>query len=233
MTIDIEKVKGRIKKLINLSKDAGATEAEAERAMEKAMALMAEYQLTAQQVDRASTAPNSAGDIEMEDVFGNFSPWKRIIFNATASLYMCDSWQSGKTVVIIGESQNIEIAKQMADHFIAIGEALASQRKGNGRSFIDAFKKGFASRLAQRLRERKAEAQKQEVTNSTGTALVLANVYDKNDLALTKWKRENDIRLKSTWIRTGNCNGSQAGKNAANGVSLGQPLRSSNHAMLN
>lgn len=234
---DIEKIKSRVQKLLTLSRDRGATEDEAAVAMEKAMELLGSYNLTMAQCEGHHGRPADQPIVRQKFYDSSNSFWRRMLYNGTADLYMCSYYYTAGAYDdqhirhatahnLIGEEANILIAHNMALRFIEIGEQMATAYRGNGASFLDSFKKGFASRMTERLRERRAEAQGQTLQSaSTGTSLVLADVYRKNSTKIAKWKAENNFRSgRSASISSSDQHGRAAGRQAADRVNVGASL---------
>jgi hypothetical protein len=240
--MSIDKLKSRIGKLLTLSRDSGATEAEALASMEKAMQLMAAHQLSMADVEGQQEQTDQP--IEQASFYDNSREnWRRLIWFGTAKLYMCDHFYSSGDFdtngrrwntkhTLIGEPANIEIASSMAARFIEIGEALALTQAGMGRSYIDSFKKGYASRMFERFKARKLEAQSQTVHSSTGSALVLADQYRKAEAKIARYRSGQNIKIRSQKVGGGsNRNGYYAGRSAAEGVAMGGSLSGASSQM--
>lgn len=87
MNADQNKIREKIKGLLRLASNEGATEAEAESAMNAALALMAKYQITVN-LDEANDEKTIAGDWQKG---GWVQPWHIYAAMATALLYSCES----------------------------------------------------------------------------------------------------------------------------------------------
>lgn len=231
--MSIDKLKSRIGKLLALSRDSAATEAEALASMEKAMQLMAAHQLSEADLDNGKA--QSEQPIAMVAFFDKSrETWRRMIWGGAAKLYMCDYFYNTRVFdqgrywntrhTLIGESANIAIAASMAQRFVEIGESLAATKAGMGRSFIDSFKKGYASRMSERFKARKAEAKTQTVQNSAGSALVLADQYEKAEAKISQYMEDQGIKLASKTISTGSRSGYHAGRSAAENIAMGGAL---------
>lgn len=230
----MDPIKDKIKKLITLSKDRGATEAEAETAMSKALELMAEYQLGMAEINSHNIGDKANCDNIEEVKFKNrytFSKWQCTIWSATAKLYGCDSFyqiEKAKpgtmncTVLVIGDPNACEVVKQMAVYFIDICYSLSEEytKEGQDKGFIQNFRKGFAARLAANVAD-KLERMKYEHSRGTGTAIAL--IDQRNRVEQHVSQKYPNLQEKTLG---GEGFGYILGSMAASGVDLNQPLQS-------
>ncbi len=171
---DKAKVLDRIRKLMALSESPNEHEAAA--AADKAQALLAQYNLSALDLVEKK-GPTLIFDNELVT---ESRPWLRPIVGACCKLYFCETYytftynyRSGAakpnsyvrtdTWTIVGDVQNVMVAKMMATYLMKAVERLASeaganQPKAAKSAFLQAFKMGAAARLHIRLYRRREEA---------------------------------------------------------------------------
>jgi hypothetical protein len=213
----------KISKLLALG-ERGGTEAEATSAMQKAHELLAKHNLS---LDDVKASPVAEEDyIRDEAAATPRQPWQNWVWSAVAELYFCQRYQrifrGEQTHLLIGKPSNIAVVKFVATYVVRTGEELA-RRAGHGLAFRNSFKKGFAIRIMQRAKEEISLARAEGLTDSeTGTALVVAPLYDQAKRDIERFLRENDLnpRNKRDCASVSDRDGFLAGKEAADTVSL-------------
>ncbi len=152
-----EKVIQKLKKLLALAEDNGATESEAETAMRLAQELLVKHNLSMEDLQGSENDTNIIESIEDES---SPSQWKHMIWSNTARLYFCRHLYSGfvyrKRVrhFVVGRPENVETTKCMARYFIKTIQKLAKQNRYcqlAGREYTKTFFLGCASRLCHRM----------------------------------------------------------------------------------
>lgn len=228
----MESIIAKIQKLLALG-ERGGTEAEAEAAMQKVHELLAKHNLSLDEVKDA---------VEDEDYVQDFvtatnkQPWQDYIWAAISKLYFCQCYQrkkmsGGKVAsvqhMVIGKPTNIAVVKYVASYVVRTGEALAREAakdRGDSRTFINSFKRGFAARINARVNEEIRKAREGRMTDSaTGTALVVAPLYDQAKRDIDSFLCQQGIRPRQGTSRAtgiGNSDGYRAGHEAADSVSL-------------
>lgn len=187
----------RVRKMLRLAQDAGATEGERDNAMRMAHATLAKYnlELAETEVQGGSTSKEEPREKQSEDFLGH--PWALQISAAIARLYFCFYYYQGirgnggpnrkAKHVFVGRHSNAITAKEMAA-FVTQAvhrEACRYQRAVKGNVPIY---RAFAQAAAQKVRLRVheiLEATKAQTTapKTPGTALVLASVYKTEEQA--------------------------------------------------
>lgn len=169
------KILERIRKLLALADNRGATEAEALLAAEKANALLAEYNLT--RFDLMAIKPDDVvlhSELKVES-----RPWHRPMVTECAHLYFCEAFYtftyetpaSRKGYLrfdqwtFVGAPHNVQVAAMFGDYLVKAVERLAKEAAAkepaaSRSAFITAFKVGAGQRIARRLAERRMEAEK-------------------------------------------------------------------------
>jgi hypothetical protein len=184
---DKDKVLGRVKKMLALANDAGASEGERDNALRMAHATLAKYNLSMADADNQTTGEKRLmGDIE----YAKDSPWKRTVANAIASLFFCNllvtKWGRGRiTYHFIGKESNVYTAKAMTQYVCdsIYKEATRAARSQSDPSYHRSFCKGAAHRVYRRCEEIREQAERSSAQQSSGTALVLASLYQQETLA--------------------------------------------------
>lgn len=218
---DKDRVLARVKKMMALANDAGATEGERDNALRMAHATLAKYNLSMAEADAAGLAPVEArmnGTFDMRGI----KPWMRTAAAAVANLYFCkfffSNLQNGSLRYnFVGKESNVYTAKEMSKYVIdsiwkegrAAAKAVGETATG---TYWRSFCKGAAGRVYQRCEEIRRTA---EAVPSTGTSLVLASVYQKELLANAEFiAQQLGLHLKSGVNRERNTqySGYQAGR---------------------
>ena len=241
-----DKVIERIRKLLALA-ERGGTEAEADSAMAKVQELLTAHNL---EIDAIREKAEVTFTREHKDFPWNQS-WIREAYAAIGRLYFCKFYYTPmgtklQRLYLIGEPVNIMTAQYVADVVIATGNRLAKEyatetrleyienwgdsaatrgeATGAAISASNGFKKGYAQRISLRCYELRQEAIKKEkrAATATGTALVLADFYERNKKQLDIYaEQELGLELVSgAGMNSGNSNHMGAGANAANSVNL-------------
>jgi hypothetical protein len=200
-----DRVLGRIRKMLALANDAGASEGERENAMRMAYATMAKYNLSIEEF-----ADGGTKDEKREEQIAQMSiyPWARNIAHTIAELYFCSyyfarKWR-GKTAnhYFVGKHSNAVTAKEMSEYVVSnvfreLRARFGSETSPEARSFAV----GVAHALRVRAAKMRFEAEKQStetvVSAAPGTALVLSSVYKNEEEANRQWIDENVGKLKN------------------------------------
>lgn len=196
-----ERIIERIRKMLALANDAGATEGERDNAMRMAHATLAKYNLDIAMIE-ASGTKKAKGEERTKEV-GTFygRPWARNVCVSVAKLMFSEYvYVSAKRATdtghyFIGRHSNAITATELARFVVEsiLREAKRHERShGGGWATVRAFAWGAARRIGERVEEIRADAEKEPVTVPTGgTALVLASVYaieaEQNALAVATY----------------------------------------------
>lgn len=205
----------RIRKTLALSRDGGATEAEAATAAEFAQKLMRKYNLTMAEVEASGHSGGEGAKRTKQGMKGRAQYlFQQQLMLACAEVNFCalltqKEWKRGKTYatgyLLIGRESNVIAAQHLFDYLMTTTERLAFEFVGedNAQRLSKAavsFKDGCATRLGERLRERHREAmveqaleaKKRNVVNggTPGTALAIVLT----DFARDEEDFNNDLR---------------------------------------
>lgn len=193
VTNDTDRIIERVRKMMNLANNAGATEGERDNALRMAHATMAKYNIEQAALEARGEAVDPRG-IRRVNFFGR--PWARTVAAAMAELFFCEYLFNEATVakntthVFIGKQSNSATASELAKWFVdcIMREGKRSQRaSGEGNKHYRSFAMGAALRLAMRVAElRRAKL----AAPVAGTAIVLASVYDSERAANSAVKQQ-------------------------------------------
>jgi hypothetical protein len=208
------KILARVRKMMRLAQDAGATEGERETAMRHVHATLAKYNLSLGQVEASDEAANEARERLRKAFLGK--PWAIQIAAAIARMYFCRYYYStmggnaGPTQkamhTFVGRHSNVITAQEMAEFVVGCvnREAQRFQRKIGGRyGEYRAFAQGAAEKIRLRCYQIQKESEEKGViddpellTQSTpGTALVIAGLYKTEDEANKQYLQKIGVEL--------------------------------------
>lgn len=215
----------KIRKMMALANDAGASDGERDNAMRMAYNIMAKHNL----------AESDLTEKELRQLIGlggDAAPYARRIANALAGMFFCNYYTERRgatsTHKFVGKAANVMTASLMADYVIkSIRKEARKTASVNGytNTWKTSFYKGAASVIVARCIEM-IEAQKTETTKTTGTGLVLASVYDSEKLANDQFLAEAGVRLrmKASREHRATAAGYNAGKEFGGKVNLNRQV---------
>lgn len=228
------KILDRLKKMLALANNAGATEGERDTALSMVHNIMAKYNLDMAEIE-AHHSKGKVDDnvvIDSEVFYGR--PWAISIAHSVATLMFCTYFSTRSTVKnmaghnFVGTSANVMAAKMMAKFLIegTLFEARRQSRElGEGSAWRRSFGMGASHKIYHRCAALKAETAQAPVP---GTALVLTDVYKaaeaRNELAI----RSFGVELRSAPSRAKKTANTEAyTRGAAHGskVNLGQNIK--------
>ncbi len=173
MTAAIDrKTLDKIRKLMNLAKDGGATEGEASVALEKAREIMAANNLTMAQLEAAGRDAGEGSKRLKGGVKGKaLYKYQQRLMSTIADTNFCavlvdSSWNGRRYMdtgyTIVGREANVAAVVNMFDYLNASLERIVTPHLSSNSERLSrwaiSFKEGAAQRLAERLRERHNEA---------------------------------------------------------------------------
>lgn len=185
--------------------DGSANENEAMIAMRKLHKLLAEYNISIEEIE-------DKANIGEEGVKVRNRPWSRIIAKCIAELYFCDMYfykldNNNAMYMFIGSEANrtfakyiFELAKKTVER-----ESRVKSRELYGKevcSFVNSFWTGASDRIYERCHEMIEAAKVGELQDEDGNNLpMLADVYSRNKLIIQDYKDEN-MNLKKVPNKT-------------------------------
>lgn len=222
-TADRDRILARVKKLLNLANDSGASEGERDNAMRMAHATLAKYNL---EMAEATKEQDPRG----RHVATFFSrPWSRDVAHAVAALFFCSyayvppgASRIGRHI-FVGKLTNALAAEAMA-RYLVDGIDKESWRRAREHGADSRFARAFCVGAAQVI-ARRAFAMMQtdnlKLTAAPGKGLVLADYYKTEMQANEEWKRQNmQTKPGPTKRRVGDVEGLVAGRRYGEGVDL-------------
>lgn len=195
----IESVLARVKKMIALGTDSGATEGERENAMRMAHNVLAKYNLT------MSDLPEEQEEARERNVITVCADkWFRVLAMQVSKLCFCNYCFSRTSVSgkdqhhFIGRQSNVATATYMAEYLLKGIRREASARFGGattpqGRAFCCGATSSISNRIAALL--------KGGVEGVPGTALVVADLHVTEDAANTAWMSQTGIVVREQKAR--------------------------------
>lgn len=226
---DKEKVLARVKKMMALANDAGASEGERDNALRMAHSTLAKYNLTMSQAEKAgekATEKRIEGGLKKKSTH----PWERTVANAIAKLFFCEYFyvlRTGRETIhyFVGKESNVATAQGMF-FYVANSIDREAQRRGkevegsSGGTYWRSFCKGAAYAVYARCKEIRETAERAPKT--PGTSLVLASVYATEEAANKQHMAlySGNIRAVGSRERGADYSAAAEGKAFGNKVSL-------------
>lgn len=216
MAEDLEKIVGKLKKLLALAKDQRGNENEASAAMAKVQSLLAEYNMSMQDLENHSNQSESHRIRDDIKKFAMYS-YQRELFSSVARSHYCLYWTgssySGKNGrkssyhIVVGREANAVAARLMFEYLNETINRLAgeqySHKEINSRSAIS-WKQGCADRLKDRLAERREaadKAQREKASSAQATTYQHpANEKTANAVVLLENVRSTEQDLNTDFI---------------------------------
>ena len=229
-----DKIVERIRKMMALARDAGATEGERDNAMRMAHKLLAAYNLELAEIDgdRAKKETMEPRAEHHATFYGR--PWARNVVGSIARMLACRylvvSAVKGKdtTHIFVGRHTNAVTAAYLAEYLVnSIDREGHKQQRaaGEGNAWFRAFAWGAASKIHDRVAEILANKDAPTAL-SDSKALVLANWHSKEMTANEEWVH---ARYRVGASRSGKdfATGEayQSGQSFGAGLSLNQQLK--------
>ena len=233
--MNTQKILEKIQKLMSLADSPN--ESEAQSAMDKAQALMVQYNISISDISVSDESNDIIEDSIKET--GRLSSWESVLMSAVAKVNYCDAFvtrsrRAGKTkLVMVGKPHHVAIAKAMFDYLSATVERECKRVKTEnpidtvGRSWSASFKLGCASRIASRLKEKMESMKSQGIPEVAVTALVVVDSFRKADQDIQKYHAQAGRKFgKASKCSFSNGAGYSAGQSAGNSVSLNAQVKS-------
>lgn len=204
---DMDRVIERVRKMLALANDAGATEGERDNAMRMAHATLAKYNLDLATINSTLIDPTRDATVEPRTEYRTTfygRPWARLLSQGVAELMFCrylfvqNSVAKYTTHVFIGSHANAISASLLAEYLVdsIVREGKRRQRDaGAGNAYFRSFATGAAIRVTQRCIELRTAPRAPggaatgpdpgdpAIPQPPGTAIVLAGVYEREATA--------------------------------------------------
>ena len=194
----------KIRKMLALSRDAGASEAEAALAAEKAQEILFNNDLTMAEVDYEETSDEVIEEVWLNTTASGTRRWHQILGAATCKLYACsfvervyhdDKGQRRIRHTIFGRQSRVAVCVEMMNYF---DERITTLENGFLKKLRPTFRLGCATGLALRLTQRQA-ALRAGANSLMGdsTLPALASMYDRAKAELNDYFASIGIRIES------------------------------------
>lgn len=220
-----DKILGRIKKMMALANNAAASEGERDNALRMSYKLLAAHNISMVDVQAHGQVKQEGREKQVASFV--VYPWARSIASHISELFFCKYYfqrpATGKTAThtFVGKTSNATTASIVADYVVRSVLKEAARRYG---SAISPEARNFAVGVTRRIGERVRELRTEETTAvSTGTALVLVNLYQSEKEANNNWLALQGVTLKvsaSSTKAVTNAAAFHAGKDFGSRVSL-------------
>lgn len=230
MTEDLAKIRDRVKKLLSLGNNAGATEFEAAQALQMASDLMARYNI---QIDTSTNAEDR--QVIRGGWFSYDHPWQKIAAMAAAALYNCQVISGSTDLQFVGRSHNIDAARdthlwiiEQIERFYK--EALTpGLSKSDRAEFRRTFKFACANRVYFRSTEIRSDRQRVDnvkaIEQTGSTALVVVKSIVQQIEEVRAFMDEIPGLRTGRSVRYKMGSGTAAGQRAGNNVQLNRALK--------
>lgn len=240
--MNYEKILTRIKKLLDLSRNAGSEE-EAASAADRAQAMMAEYEIGEAELALVSGATRSKEKIVDEPLAPNAHRGRRVTWadalaHAVARSYGCRSYWMSSDVFVFGRESSVQAVRYTTAYLQREVDTLATSAWADAvdagiaetfevRSWKNSFRVGCAAAIAQRLGEKIASEKSErraavEAAGSKIKADALAVVKgDEQEVDDGFSRRMKGARASRGGGLGSSRDGYQAGARAGRSVSLG------------
>lgn len=218
----METILQKVKKLLALASESGnSNEHERASAMAKAMALLAEHNLTLTNVDAFGKAP-PIDVISHKDLTTKLEPFVRTLISATCKLYYTGYYMAyyGKGYVpcFYGTRENIDVTMEVSRFIIDSVRSESKRIYRDARSRKD-FCLGAAQVIWQRtLQMLKDEAPQDQTVTTTNALVVVRDTLTKANDAFKSTLNLTTSRSRSSTIR--NCSAFSSGKAFGSSVNL-------------
>lgn len=219
----MDKILDKVRKLLALSSDSGATEGERDNAVRMAHGLLAKHNLVMADVEAHQAVEGR--ELHTFDTFG--MKWCRRVCRAMGTLFFCKYFISGKINgtkmrhSFVGKQANAVTAALMSEYLItSILKEARSRYQHNLSPMSRAFGFGAATRLMDRV-DRMVETGGEDLAPST--ALMVVSLYKTEAAANATFLASIGVELTSygnKHAKDVNTRAYAAGKSFADGLSL-------------
>ena len=228
-----ERLLKKMRALLKMSREA-VNEHEASTAMRQLHALLAKHNVDMGEID----GPEKSQTVDSETLDIYIRPWVKTIANAVARLYFCKIYLKGgrKGIVVVGTETNRHFALHMIDNIIHTIN-LASQKEASARwpkgpewsQFQTSFLNSASITIYHRCEDLIEQSMRGSLEDETGTAMVLASVYDTHNALTTAFMNQLGLRKgRASKFQMHDRAGAIAGKAAGNRVQLTRSLQAKN-----
>ena len=227
----------KITALMNLKDHRGATENETANASAHVMRLLAKYNLDMAEFDKIANPVEDIDQEFMDNEKQSMPRWKTNLLSAIAKAHFCAIYLSHgyrKTShVIVGKPTNVNAVKIVYGFLSDVVETEAQEALRHytgfehGKKYLNAFRLGMVSRIAERLKQEMNLIQEDHVKalGNPGKEIVVKNIYEEARIEIQKYYATTGIKLRASTYS--GVIGSGAGFNKGYEAGRGVPLHSS------
>ena len=181
----------KIQKLLNLSKNEGATENERAVALKMANGFMDKYNISRIDAKNFSDDPRGTSEIPI-----GAAPWRSAVFAAIGKLYGAKVWRTkgaGGMAFILATESTRDVVIVMGEYAIDSIELEARTllQDGGGKRATSSFRNGAASGLFSQVNDILEEREKGSIEVSQEKGLVLKSFYLQEAYKNKTWFKEN------------------------------------------
>lgn len=215
------KILAKVKALLARA-DADQNDNEHERAtaMRQAQKLMDQYNLALMDVN----AGHLADDRGQEGFWISPSQkWKRLMYNTLAPLYGVTTYRDKDHMFILtGNDGNRQALRAMGSYVIKSVEREAKKHSGEGRQFVNSFKRGSVHGVKDTVNSMLLERSKQP----TGKGLIPVDYYTREEELNLDWLKDLGVVLTNRASRANLSSyaGAQAGREHGSSISLNSQI---------
>jgi hypothetical protein len=222
----------RVKKLLTLGRNAGATDGERDNAMRMAHKLLAKYNLEMAEAELHGADVEEKRGFVSTPFYGR--PWARVVAAAIGRLYFCEYVYTSATVAtdtkhyFFGKQSNASVAAAIAQ-WVVEGVRREGRRQNpiNGEganAWLRSFSVGAANVIYYRVEEMIKEANK--VKAEPGMSMVLASVYanEQSKNVVIRDQKFPKTRKGHGGKRSGNHDGAHAGRKYGQSINLNRQV---------
>jgi len=186
-----ERIIDRVRKMLALANDSGATEGERDNALRMAHATLAKHNLS---LDSLQAKEDPRGQT-FTTFYGR--PWACYVSSVIADLFFCTYIYSPASKAsdighyFIGKKSNGETAAEISRWLVATISREGKRRQSQlceDNGWFRTFAWSAAGRIGQRVAEMK---RRDDIPSAPGTSLVLADVYQVEKTENARWVEEN------------------------------------------
>ena len=218
-----DKILARIKKLLALGSN-NPNQAEAEIAMKRAHALLAEYNLSMSDLEKDRDDKYQRTDW----ILKQSGPWARTCAQHIATLYFCKYYyihRHGRvdSHFLVGRNTNVQTARMIIEYVLQTinNEAITGGRV-NGTPWRNSFRNAAAHIIRMRCKKMIEDSCRGETVVEGTNLPVLASLYEKEQKNAECHLESMGVKLKTRAVvtKTSDYFGAQAGKAAGERVNL-------------
>lgn len=199
-----EKILSRVRKMMAIANDTAATEGERDNALRMAYNLLAKYNLT--MVDVEIHADKDADKREIYETVTRSQLWARHVCHIVAELFFCKYFSGRKINAdkcvhhFVGKESNATTAMLMSEYIVqSLVKESRKLYKNDLTPEARSFCLGAVNKLRERVRELKEQQQAEmEQSSATGTSLVLASLYKREEDANALVVSGTGVTLKTS-----------------------------------